>query len=170
MIKGVITDVVIVLLDAGWLELRSLYQGKKYAGVPKLTVSAKEALAHAGPNLDLKTVAGAPGGLVTVEPFSHPRFVVTDTEFAGRLLRDFLRGLYGRKRLLPFVDMFIYPPAARRKDLTFVEAEALREAARKAGAKGFVVTIDRIFTAADMKEMKRVRFDEVLENHLKGET
>jgi hypothetical protein len=170
MIRGLITDEVVVLIEPGWLEVRSLYREKQYAGAPKLSVSAREALIHSGANFDLKAVASDPSRIATVEPFSHPRVVVTDAEFAGRLLRAFLRELYGRNHLLPSINMFIYPPAARRKDLTFVEAEALREAARVAGAKGFVVTIDKIFTAADLKEMKQVRFEKAVEDHLKGET
>lgn len=170
MIKGIVTDEIVVLIEPGWLEIRSLSLEKQYAGVPRLAVNFRERLLHAGPNVDLKAVTGKPGGMVTVEPFTHPRVVVTDAEFAGRLLREFLRKLYRRKRLLPSINMFIYPPAARRQDLTFVEAEALREAARVAGAKGFVVTIDKILTAADLKEMKQVRFEKAVEDYLKGET
>ena len=81
-----------------------------------------------------------------VNPFSHPRTLLSDFEMAERLFRYVFQILHGKAFFIPTPKVVIHPMEKTEGGLTMIEKRAFRELALGAGAYESVVYVgDEIF-------------------------
>ncbi len=74
-----------------------------------------------------------------VNPFSHPRVLLSDFTVAEKLLQHVFRQMQIRRFLAPIISVVIHPMEKIEGGLTQVEMRAFRELALNAGAREVVI-------------------------------
>ena len=94
----------------------------------------------------------AQSGAVVVNPFAHPRSLVSDFTAAEQLLKLFVRRLVGKAWFSPSPRVVIHPLGEPDGGFTQVERRALREMALGSGAAEVVVWTGRELTNQEVAE------------------
>ena len=127
------------------LTLKNLKTGEVIAEVPELAISAppKPKIIAVGPQA---RVAASSQTAAVVNPFAHPRSLVSDFTVAELLLKHQLRRILGKSLLSfsPYVVM--HPLGSPAGGFTQVERRAFREMALGAGASEVHLWIGRPLT------------------------
>ncbi|MGS0681431.1 rod shape-determining protein MreB [Shewanella sp. 125m-7] len=74
-----------------------------------------------------------------LNPFSHPRALLSDFFVAERLLKEIMKQMVGKKFIPPAPTIIIHPMEKTEGGLTMIEIRAFREMALGAGARDVAV-------------------------------
>lgn len=134
------------------LTVRNLKSGQVVSEVPEAAIGGtpKKILA-AGAQARLAT---AQAGVEVVNPFAHPRSLVSDFTTGYALLRIFVRRVLGRQWLQVSPLIFMQPLGDPAGGFTQIERRALREMALGAGASQVILCIPVAPPDREMLEMK----------------
>ena len=121
------------------LTLRNVKTGEAISEVPEVAISPgpKERILAIG-NQARAAVAAAPGALL-VNPFAHPRSLVSDFTVAEQLVKAFLRRAVGSSLFAASPVVVMHPLGNPAGGFTQVENRAFREMALGAGASQAIV-------------------------------
>lgn len=137
--------IVYVQISPERLTLKNLNTGESIAEVPELAISAppKPKILAVGPQA---RAAAASQPAEVVNPFAHPRSLVSDFTVAEQLLKHQLRRVLGNSllRFAPYV--VIHPLGSPAGGFTQVERRAFREMALGSGASVVRVWTGRSLT------------------------
>jgi len=100
-------------------------------------------------------------GLKVLNPFSHPRIIVSNFTYAEKVLQYAIHGFYESRFLRPSPRMIIHPLHKLEGGLTQVEHRIVIELAIGAGAReGFVYVGERInFQQNDFQSAKALSLE-----------
>ena len=76
---------------------------------------------------------------VVVNPFSHPRTLLSDFEVAEKFMQHVMSTLLGKRFLPPTPHVIIHPMEKTEGGLNMIEERALRELALGAGAREVII-------------------------------
>lgn len=136
---------IYVQLARDWLMVRDPRTGRSVADVPELALQqegGKTIIVGAGAMA--RQAEAAMSGVTVVNPFAHPRTLISDFTAAVEVLKLFLERLQPQPLGLPFrlspnPRMVLHPLGSYEGGLTQVELRALHELALGAGAAEAVV-------------------------------
>jgi rod shape-determining protein MreB len=140
------------------LSVRDLKTGLAVSEVPELAIDAKTKKVLAmGPQAH--AAAAQVASCEVVNPFAHPRSLVSDLACATLLLRASIRRVSPRHWLHPKPQVFLHLADEPEGGYTDVECRALGEMALGAGARNAVLCIGGLPSDQEMLEMKiKARF------------
>ncbi|ABM93339.1 rod shape-determining protein [Methylibium petroleiphilum] len=141
--------IVYVQISPERLTLRNLKTGESIAEVPELAISAppKPKILAVGPQA---RVAAASQPAEVVNPFAHPRSLVSDFTVAEQLLKHQLRKVLGNSLLSLSPCVVVHPLGSPAGGFTQVERRAFREMALGAGASEVHVWTGRPLTDQEL--------------------
>jgi rod shape-determining protein MreB len=149
-------------LDPERLELRDVSSGRRYAArpvgavlmgpIPKVIRVGDEAL-----------TATADRPLRTVNPFKHPRMLVSDLTLGQQVLRQFLRKLYPSVLVPRQPVLVLHPRVDPEGGFTEIEIRALQELGRGAGASRVIVWHGRELLPRELRSLQFTSGGKVLE-------
>jgi rod shape-determining protein MreB len=144
--------VIYVRISPERLTLKNLKSGEVIAEVPEVAISAppRPRVLAVGPQARMAAAAQA---AQVVNPFAHPRSLVSDFAVAEQVLRHYLRRIQGKSLLALAPAVVMHPLGAPEGGFTQVERRAFREMALGAGASEAVVWIGRVL--ADHEVLSR---------------
>ena len=127
------------------ITIRNPKTGVTVSEVPEMAISAppKEKVLAAGPQA--RAVAASQGARL-VNPFAHPRSMVSDFTAAEQLLKHYVRQAQGRSLLAISPIIVIHPLGDPEGGFMQVERRAFSEMARGAGASQAFVWTGRPLT------------------------
>jgi len=139
-----------VRISPDCLAITNVKSGESLSEVPELAITRNpERVLAAG---SAARSAAAQSGAVLVNPFAHPRSLVSDFTSAEQLLKLFVRRLYGKAWFSPSPRVVIHPLGEPEGGFTQVERRAFRELALGMGAAEVVVWTGRELTNPELKE------------------
>lgn len=138
---------IYVQISPTLIKLRNCTTGKSISEPPEMALhrSAKITLHAVGSTaqtaITQAQAAGLPPGVTMelVNPFNHPRSIISDFVLAEQLLRYQLRSLLGKGWLQPAPWVVMHPLGVPEGGYTQVEIRALHEMCMGAGASQCVV-------------------------------
>jgi rod shape-determining protein MreB len=141
--------IVYVQISPERLTLKNLKTGESIAEVPELAISAppKPRILAVGSQA---RVAAASQPSEVVNPFAHPRSLVSDFTVAEQLLKHQLRRISGNTLLSLAPYVVVHPLGAPAGGFTQVERRAFREMAIGAGASEVHVWTGRPLTDQEL--------------------
>lgn len=142
--------IVYVQVSPERLTLMNLKTGESLTEVPELAISAppKPKILAVGPQA---RVAAASQHVEVVNPFAHPRSLVSDFIVAEQLLKHQLRRVLGNSLLALSPHVVIHPLGSPAGGFTQVERRAFREMALGAGASEAHVWTGRPLTNQELQ-------------------
>lgn len=137
--------IVYVQVSPERLTLKNLKTGEALSEVPELAISAapKPKILAVGPQA---RSAASSHAAELVNPFAHPRSMVSDFTVAEQLLKHQLRRVLGNSLLSLSPCIIIHPLGSPAGGFTQVERRAFREMALGAGASEVHVWTGRPLT------------------------
>ena len=135
------------------LSVRNLKSGLAVSEIPELAIDTKARKVLAMGAQARAAAAQAPQCEV-VNPFAHPRSLVSDFTSGELLLRAFVRRASPRHWLHPAPLVFLHPVGDPEGGYTQIERRALREMALGAGARNVALCIGGLPSDREMLEMK----------------
>lgn len=145
--------VVYIQVSPDRLTLTNLKTGQCIAEIPELAISAppKPKILAVGPHA---RAAAASRSAEMVNPFAHPRSLVSDFTVGEQLLRHQLRRVLGHSLLSLAPYVVIHPLGSPLGGFTQVERRAFREMALGAGASHVHVWTGRSLTEQELLSRK----------------
>lgn len=131
------------------LVLRNAKTGEVVSEVPEIAISRKPKSSVLGCGVEARLHASAPS-VEIINPFAHPRSIVSDFLAGEQLLKDFLRRLQGSSIFAVSPKVVMHPLGDPEGGLTQIEVRALCEMALGAGASGVVVWQGRKLTDQEL--------------------
>jgi rod shape-determining protein MreB and related proteins len=125
--------VVYVQVSPESLSLKNLKSGQFLAEEPELAVSAPPNSTILAVGLEARAAAASNGARL-VNPFAHPRSLVSDFTAAEQLIKHQLRRILGKSWLSVAPYVVIHPLGNPEGGFTQVELRAFREMVLGAGA------------------------------------
>jgi rod shape-determining protein MreB len=127
------------------ITIRNPKTGVIVSEVPEMAIgtASKEKILAVGPQA---RAAAARQGAQLVNPFAHPRSLVSDFTVAEQLLKHYVRQVQGRSLLAISPIIVIHPLGNPEGGFTQVERRAFSEMARGAGASQVIVWTGRPLT------------------------
>lgn len=127
------------------LTIRNMKSGDALSEVPEMAISLsrKPQVLAVGPEA---RSAAAEASAALVNPFAHPRSLISDFHAAEQLLRHQLRKMVGRAWFTPSPCIVIHPLGSPEGGFTQVERRAFRELALGVGAAEVHVWTGRALT------------------------
>jgi len=128
---------VYVQISPDRLMVRNVMTGETISEVPEMAIGGepKAALAFGSQ----ARLAAARPGVTLVNPFAHPRTLVSDFTVAELLLRYFVRRVVGHRLLTPSPVIVMHPLGDPEGGFTQIEFRAIRELGLGAGASQVVL-------------------------------
>jgi rod shape-determining protein MreB len=150
--------VIYLQISPEHLTIKNLKTGEAITEVPEMAIGmgagASATILAAGPQA--RAAAAASPGARVVNPFAHPRSMVSDFALAEQLIKYYLRRVQSRSsfflQLAPVV--LIHPLGSPAGGFTQVERRAFREMALGAGASEVVVWTGRVLTDQEARARK----------------
>jgi rod shape-determining protein MreB and related proteins len=137
--------IVYITVSPEHVALKNLKTGASIAEVPELAISAPPKSRILAVGSHARAVAAASSAQV-VNPFAHPRGLVSDFTVAEQLLKHQLRRVVGNSLLSLAPHVVIHPLGSPAGGFTQVERRAFREMAFGAGASRVHVWTGRPLT------------------------
>lgn len=125
--------VIYIQVSPERLTLKNLKTGVTISEVPEVAIRATPRPEVVAVGLNAR-VAAASQPAAVVNPFAHPRSMVSDFTVAEQLLKYQLRQVLGNSLLSPSPIVVIHPLGSPVGGFTQVERRAFREMAHGAGA------------------------------------
>lgn len=137
--------VLYVQISPEQLVVKNVRTGQRVAEVPELAVSAapKRMILAVGPQA---RIAAAGQAAEIINPFAHPRTLVSDFTIAEQLLKYQVRRVLGNSLISLSPRIVIHPLGSPDGGFTQVERRAFREMAIGAGARQVNVWTGRALT------------------------
>jgi rod shape-determining protein MreB len=132
------------------LVVTNVKTGASISEVPELAI-AGEPKRVLGFGAGARSAAAQYGGVV-VNPFAHPRSMVSDFTVAEQLLKAFVRRINSRSWFVPSPRIIMHPIGHPEGGFTQVERRAFREMASGAGASEVVVWTGRELTNQEVSD------------------
>lgn len=133
--------IVYVRVSPERLVVTNVRSGESLSEVPELAIARNpERILAVG---SAARAAAAQSDVVVVNPFAHPRSLVSDFTSAEQLLKLFVRRLYGKRWFSPSPRIVLHPLGEPDGGFTQVECRAFREMALGAGGAQVVVWMGR---------------------------
>ncbi len=131
------------------LDVRNIGSGESISEIPEIAIRSGPRPTIVGIGDGARAAAAEPGVSI-VNPFAHPRSIVSDVTLGQALLKAFLRQLdRGFLRIAPVI--VIHPLGTPEGGFTEVENRALREMASGAGASKVVLWQGRVLTDEELR-------------------
>ena len=127
--------VIYVQFSPERLSVRNVKSGESLAEVPEIAISASKPARILGVGSSARSQSRS----IVVNPFAHPRSLVSDFTVAEQLLKAFFRRLLGRSLFAPSPRVVMHPLGEPAGGFTQVEIRAFREMAIGAGASSVIV-------------------------------
>ncbi|HVZ44181.1 MAG TPA: rod shape-determining protein [Ramlibacter sp.] len=127
------TPVLYVRISPERLVVTNVKNGTSVSDVPDVAISGSEPKRVLACGSAARRAAAQSGGTV-VNPFAHPRSLISDFSVAEQLLKTFVRQVIGKSWFVPSPAIVIHPLGDPEGGFTQVESRAFRELARSAGA------------------------------------
>lgn len=146
---GFFKTVVYVQLSPNLLTLRNPKTGESISERPEVAISA-------GPNERMVAVGSeartvqASQTVHVVNPFAHPRSLVSDFTVAEQLLKAFLKRLVGQSMFAVAPEVVMHPQGDPVGGFTQIEIRALHEMALGAGARQVKIWQGRTLTDEEL--------------------
>jgi rod shape-determining protein MreB len=130
--------IIYIQISPERLSVRNVKSGEEISEVPEVALSAppKIKILGVGSQARISQLGGV--GQV-VNPFSHPRSMVSDFTVAEQLIKEFLRRLQGKSILTISPLVVMHPLGDPLGGFTQVEYRAFREMALGAGASEVIM-------------------------------
>ncbi len=126
---------IYIQLSPQRLTVRNVKSGESWSEVPEVAIST----AKPARILDIGASARLQSGATIVNPFAHPRSLVSDFNVAEQLLKVLLRRLLKRSFFAPSPKLVMHPLGEPEGGFTQVEIRAFHEMALGAGAFSVIV-------------------------------
>jgi rod shape-determining protein MreB and related proteins len=149
--------VLYVKLSPERLTVRNVKSGESVSEVPEMAIATTPREAVLAVGAEARHAAATQGAKV-VNPFSHPRTLVSDFTVGEQLLKAFVRKLRGSSFIAIAPLIVMHPLGTPEGGFTQVERRAFREMALGAGASEVVLWVGRELSDAE------VLADSVLKN------
>ena len=131
------------------LTIRKPKSGQTSSEIPELAISLSPVRRIIGVGAQARlAAASAPAEIVN--PFAHPRSLISDFTLAEQLLRYRLKTMHSRSWLAASPHIVIHPLGEPQGGFTQVELRALRELASAAGAAKVNVWTGRALTDEEL--------------------
>lgn len=88
-----------------------------------------------------------------VNPFSHPRMLISDLTVAEELLKHQVKKFLGNQFVIFSISMIMHPLGSPEGDFTQIELRALRDLARSAGASKVYLKRGDLLTEEEIKKL-----------------
>lgn len=150
---SVLQPVIYVQISPERLTLKNLKTGQSISEVPELALSATAKRQIIAAGLQARVVAKAQSAEV-VNPFAHPRSMVSDFVLGQQLLKHQLRRVLGSSLLSLAPRVVMHPLGSPAGGFTQVERRAFREMALGAGAAKVHVWTGRPLTDQEVLSAK----------------
>lgn len=137
--------VIYVQVSPERLTVKNLKSGEVIAEIPEMAISAlpKSKILAVGPEA---RIAAASQPAEVVNPFAHPRTLVSDFTVAEKLLKHYLRRIQCNSFLTLAPAVVMHPLGCPAGGFTQVERRAFREMALGAGASEVILWTGRVLT------------------------
>jgi rod shape-determining protein MreB len=145
--------VVYVQISPERLSLKNLKTGQTLAEVPELALSAPPRRRVLAVGSEARAAAASASAEV-VNPFAHPRSMVSDFTVAELLLQHQLRRVLVPSLLTVAPCVIVHPRGSPAGGFTQVERRAFREMARGAGASEVFVWTGRPLTDEEARSRR----------------
>ncbi|HEY1131104.1 MAG TPA: rod shape-determining protein [Roseateles sp.] len=144
-----LSPIIYVQISPERLTLKNLKTGESISEVPELAISSppRPKILAVGPQA---RAAAASHAADVVNPFAHPRSLVSDFTVAEQLLKHQMRRVLGRSLLTFAPYVVLHPLGAPAGGFTQVERRAFREMALGAGASQVRVWTGRPLTEEEL--------------------
>jgi rod shape-determining protein MreB and related proteins len=146
--------VIYVQISPQRLTMKNLKSGLVISEVPEMAISArpKPTILTVGP--EARVVAASTPGAQVVNPFAHPRSLVSDFTAAEQMLKHYMRRMLGNSLFQPAPVVVIHPLGSPAGGFTQIESRALREMAVGSGASEVIVWTGRALTDQEVLSRK----------------
>jgi len=134
-----------VQLSPNRLVVRNVKTGTTFSESPDVAIEQKPKPKIIGFGADARLNFSGPN-VAIINPFGHPRSIVSDLTVAERFLKLVFRRVLGRSLLVGAPTVFMHPLGDPVGGLTQVEYRALHEMAWRAGARWAAVWQGRPLT------------------------
>ena len=121
------------------LTLRNVKSGETLSEIPEMAISPPPKQKILGVGDQARGAAAATPGAVLVNPFAHPRSLVSDFTVAEQLVKAFLHRMRGNSWFAAAPMVVMHPLGDPAGGFTQVENRAFREMALGAGASQAIV-------------------------------
>ena len=145
--------VVYIQISPERLTVKNLKTGESISEVPELAISAPPKPRILGVGATARTASTAEPSEV-INPFAHPRSLVSDFTVAEQLLKHQLRRVLGNPLFAIAPSVVIHPLGSPAGGFTQVERRAFREMALGAGASETFVWTGRPLTDEEVLARK----------------
>lgn len=125
---------IYVQISPDRLSMRDVKSGQSISEIPELAISAPPKQKLLGIGNEARAAAASQHGAIVVNPFAHPRSLVSDFTVAEQLIKAFLSRLVGGPSLKMSPIVVIHPQGNPDGGFTQVENRAFRELGFGAGA------------------------------------
>jgi len=125
---------IYVQISPDRLSMRDVKSGQSISEIPELAISAPPNQKLLGVGAAARAAAASQHGAIVVNPFAHPRSLVSDFTVAEQLIKAFLSRLVGGTSLKMSPVVIIHPQGNPDGGFTQVENRAFRELGFGAGA------------------------------------
>ncbi len=150
---SVLQPVIYVQISPERLTLKNLKTGQSISEVPELALSATAKRQIIAAGVQARVVAKAQSAEV-VNPFAHPRSMVSDFVLGQQFLKHQLRRVLGSSLLSLAPRVVMHPLGSPAGGFTQVERRAFREMALGAGAAKVHVWTGRPLTDQEVLSAK----------------
>ena len=142
---SLLKPVIYIQISPERLTLKNLKTGESISDVPELAIStaAKRKILAVGSQARL---AAASGLAEVLNPFAHPRSLVSDFTVSEQLIKHQLSRIAGKSWISPSPCVIMHPLGSPAGGFTQVERRAFREMAFGAGASEVFVWTGRVLT------------------------
>lgn len=140
------SPVIYVQITPDRLWLRDARTGEAIDEPPEVALSAAPGQTILAIGSQARAAVAASAGALLVNPFAHPRSLVSDFIVAEQLLKHQLRRVLGKSLLTLAPSLVMHPQGPMQGGLTQVERRALHEMGRGAGAAKVNLWVGRPLT------------------------
>jgi rod shape-determining protein MreB and related proteins len=144
------TSLLYVRVSPERLVVTDVKSGESVSEVPEIAVGG-EPKRVLGSGAAARLAAAHVGGTV-INPFAHPRSLVSDFTSAEQLIKSFVHRVNGKSWWVPSPRIVIHPLGDPDGGFTQVERRAFREMALGAGASEVVVWTGRELTNQEVSD------------------
>jgi rod shape-determining protein MreB len=145
--------IVYVKLHPDTLTVRDVRSGRTVSEPPVVAISRDEKRRVLGVGEAARIASGTqPADLVN--PFKHPRSLLSDFTVAEVVIKGFVKKLFGNRLFVPSPIVVIHPRIDPEGGFTQIEIRALRELAFGAGASRGIVWHGRDLTDDELLNLR----------------
>lgn len=134
-LERIFSDIIVAKLEPELLSLKSESRKIEISDIPQVAINREMKVLAKGREAEAMRTQATLERVRVLNPFLHPRVIVSDQTIAALVLREFLCSLYERRSFLPRISMLWSLPKSRRMDIAEIESNALLNASLEAGVR-----------------------------------